>query len=80
VLEDLNQHTLSSSREFDAAKCKIASLESELASLLHSLDKERKKSASLLSSSNQMEENATIKENELACKKVEQLEKELINT
>jgi predicted nucleic acid-binding Zn-ribbon protein len=47
---------LSLSREFDAAKCKIASLESELASLLHSVDKERKKSASLQSSSNQMEE------------------------
>jgi predicted nucleic acid-binding Zn-ribbon protein len=80
VLEDLNQHTLSLSREFDTAQCKIASLESELASLLHSLDKERKKSASLQSSSNQMEENATMKENKLACMKVEQLEKELINT
>jgi predicted nucleic acid-binding Zn-ribbon protein len=56
VLKDGNQHMLSLSREFDAAKCKIASLESELASLLHSVDKERKKSASLQSSSNQMEE------------------------
>ncbi|CAK9216422.1 unnamed protein product [Sphagnum troendelagicum] len=78
TLENLNQHTLSLSKELNAAKHKIASLESEMASLLHSLDEERNKSAALQLGTSQMD--AIMKEKELACGKVEQLEKELVNT
>jgi chromosome segregation ATPase len=78
TLENLNQHTLSLSKELNAAKHKIASLESEMASLLHSLDEERNKSAALQLGASQMD--AIMKEKELACGKVEQLEKELVNT